>query len=254
MSPTLFVTAFLGAVAAALYGYVGVHVWRRTTEGEMRAANQMFALWWMTLAGISVSGAAFHMAAGIGVTNVSFYSTFFLTTLFVSCLSLWALGYYLVFLYTGRSTALVPLAVLYLGNFIFLLYLVQQANPVGVEVGRWSVQMVFESDQYGGQVARWLMLELLAPQVIGALVFMALFFEVKDSTYRFRVALVGFAILFWGGSAVFSTLLGVNRADTWGFAAQVIGFAAATVVVLAYDPPTWLRSRLGIQPLPSIGQ
>ncbi len=239
---TFVASAAFGVVAGVLYGAVGYLVMQRRAEGDAQVALRLFGVWWYGLSAVSLIGAAQALAVAVGSRDLSLHLALTHLYLVLICLALWALVYYLVFLFTGRTGALVPLAVAYLLYYTFLVYLVQASGPTAVATGRWRVDVEFAREVEGPLVTILLVL-LVVPQILGALAYFTLYFKVDRPDQKYRIALVSTSIVVWFGSALAVAVVGASESDAWQVASRLIGIAAASAILAAYRPPAWVRRR-----------
>lgn len=250
-TPTLLVDAAFSLVVAILYAYVGSKLGRRRVEGTGRRAVVLFSVWWYALAGTSAITAFMSFLGSIDALTLPLYVAATYVNILLICLALWGLLYYLVYLFTGREGTLIPLGVFYVLYYLSLVYLIAAYQPAEVVVERWRTRLVYENPVQG-PVAVALLLLLLVPQLLGALAYFTLYFRVDDPTQKYRVAVVSWSILVWFGSALAGSLVGVaEHYDWYQLVSRLIGLLAAVAILLAYEPPRWIRRRLGVRTLSS---
>lgn len=243
---TLLAAAAFALAAAALYAYVGRQVRRRRVSPEAQRAATLFGVWWLGLAGTTAVGGIQSALAAAGLVTTPLVVTLTYLNIFVICVALWALLYYLLYIFTGRPGILAPLSAFYVAYYVLLVYYITSSRPVGIEVRRWTVQLVYAVPLQGGLFTVVLAL-LVFPQIIGALAYFTLFFKVRERTQRYRITLVSWAIIVWFGSAFVGASTGASQADDWQLASRAIGLGAALAVLVAYKPPGWLKRRLRVR-------
>lgn len=170
--------------------------------------------------------------------------TLFYLEILVLCIVLWGLLGYLIYLFTGRNF-LLALSTLYAALYVGLLYFVTASAPTAVTVMAGSVGLVTAGVASGPYVIL-LAIGLIGPEFVGSILYFTLAFRTRDPTVRYRVTLVSWSLIaFFGlGSLNIAAALG------GGVAAQIVshslGVIAALVILIAYYPPRWIRSRLGV--------
>jgi uncharacterized membrane protein HdeD (DUF308 family) len=87
---------------------------------------------------------------------------------------------------------------------------------------------------------------LLASQLLGGLAYFTLYFQVPDVTQKYRILLVSWSIIIWFLSPFVGVALGLAEQDWWQLASRFLGLAAALTILMAYQPPQWLKQRYGI--------
>jgi MFS family permease len=155
------------------------------------------------------------------------------------------LFYYLIFLFTGNSRWLKPLVALYTIFYILIIYIVTASHPVDVILEPWSTPLDYEFPPAGPFVISLLVL-LLASQLLGGLAYFTLYFQVPDVTQKYRILLVSWSIIIWFLSPFVGVALGLAEQDWWQLASRFLGLAAALTILMAYQPPQWLKQRYGI--------
>ena len=242
---TLVLGAAFSAAVATLYGYVGIRLAGRPVSAGARAAHRAFVAWWIGLAAVSVVGAVATLAAAAGVTDLAFHLT--LThVLFVGLFaSLGALLYYLLYVYTGRPGWTLPLTAAYGAMYGLTAYIVRHFQPQSVRIGRWRAEIVYaaQPDRLDPLVLTWMAL-LVVPPVVAALAYATLWFRVREPAKRWRIGLVSGSISIWFASGLVAYVADVGSTDAWQLASRFLGFGAASVILLAYFPPAWVRHRV----------
>lgn len=243
MSNTLVLGAALAVLAAILYAYVAVRVGRRRVSEDARLASKLFALWWNALAGITALGALSTILGLAGVRSLPVYVAISNVALLCLVLGLWALLYYLVFLYTGSRRALVPLSVCYALLYAATVGVQVWRHPLSVTEGTWSTTIAYERPLPRAGTIVFTVL-ILVPQLLAALAYLSLYFRLEDRTKKYRVLLVSGSILFVFAAPLVGPAL---AGEGWPLVSRIIGLAAATATLAAFVPPTWIRARWGVR-------
>ncbi len=242
---SLAVTA-LNALMAAVYILVGRIVLKRRPQGPGRLAANSFAAWWFALAflqGGSLIDWGVSHTLGWSLPMFLAYLQGILLSIVVA---LAALMYYLVYLYTGKRGAWVPIAAGYTLYFVAILYFIAASQPAGLEYGPFGTDVVYDNDLSDSTFAQVLGLLLIVPIIVAALAYFSLFFKAPGRTQRFRIAVVANALVIWFGSSLVVGQTEFAEATAWRIVAPLIALAASLAIYLAFNPPTWLRQRLGI--------
>lgn len=243
---TLILSAIFSFIGASIYAYVGRRLSKRVISSPAsRLAWQFFTVWWYGLAATTLIGGLLHLLGALGLTNLALFVTANYVSLQLSCLALLGLFYYLTFLFTGNSRWLTPLAILYTIFFILLIYFFTASNPVGVTPGPWSTPFTYDVPPTGPFVVGLVVL-LLASQIIGGFAYFTLYFQVSDVTQKYRILLVSWSIIIWFLSPFVGVAAGLEGQDWWQLASRFISLAAGLTILMAYQPPQWLKQRYGI--------
>ena len=251
---TLTFSALFALVAASIYAYVGWRLSKRiVSSSEGRIAWQSFTMWWYGVATTTLIGGLLNLFGALGLTILPLFVTATYINLQVSCLALLGLFYYLIYLFTGNSQWLKPLAILYMVYYILLVYFVTASHPVNVTLEPWNTELAYRTPLTGPFIVILIIL-LFVSQIIGGLAYFTLYFRVTDVTQKYRILLVSWSIIIWFLSPFVGLAAGLEGQEWWQIANRLIGLAAALTILMAYLPPRWLRQRYGIISLPDENQ
>lgn len=243
---TLLFSALFALLAASIYAYVGWRLSKRiVSSSEGRIAWQSFTVWWYGLAAATLIGGLLDLCGAFGLTNLPLFVTATYINLQVSCLALLGLFYYLIYLFTGNSRWLKPLAILYLVYYILLVYYVSASNPVNVTLEPWNVTLAYRTPLTGPFIVVLVVL-LFVSQIIGGFAYFTLYFRVPDVTQKYRILLISWSIIIWFLSPFLAIAGGLSEQDWWQLVSRLIGLAAAVTILMAYLPPRRLKERYGI--------
>ena len=246
IQPTLLFGAALASLSASIYYYVGrVLSRRRVASPDALLAWALFVVWWYALASSTLSGAVLSLLGALNLADLPLFITLTQVNLLATCIALYGLMYYLIYLFTGNRRLLVPLTLFYIGYYILLIYYVQSRIPVGVNMGRWNATLEYELPA-SGPLFLIVLLLLVLPQIIGSLAYFSLYFRVKTPTQKYRILLVSLSILVWFLSAFLASISGLGQQDWWQITSRLIGLSASLAILMAYDPLPWIRRRLGV--------
>jgi len=246
---TLLLSTLFALVAASIYAYVGWRLSRRVvSSSEAKLAWQSFTVWWYSLAATTLIGGLLNLFGAFGVTILPLFVTATYINLLVLCLALWGLLYYLIYLFTGNSQFLVPLAIFYILYYVLLVYYITASVPESINVDRWSAALDYRSPLTGPFFV-FLIVLLLLPQVVGGFAYFTLYFRVTEVTQKYRVLLVSWSIIIWFLSPLVALAGGLAEQDWWQLVSRLIGLVAALTILMAYLPPRWLKERYGISSL-----
>ena len=246
IQPTLFFEAILAVVSAGVYFYVGrVLLKRRPSTPEAGTAWFMFVVWWYALAATTLSGAILSLLGALGIAGLPVFTTITLMNLLATCVALYGLMFYLLYLYTGNPRLLGPLAVFYIAYYAFLIYYVLASDPVRVAVNRWGAGLVYQNEIRGPLFFIALFL-LVFPQIIGSLAYFMLYFQVRTATQKYRILLVSWSIIIWFLSSFLARLAGLSGQDWWQVTSRLIALAASLTILMAYQPPSWVKRQFGV--------
>lgn len=237
MSWTLWTSAALALLSTAVFTYAARAVLSRDADSSSRPAIVAFATWWIALSVATLSQCFIRVAGATGLATVPIVQTQLHVVALSVCVSVAALVYYFVFLRWGRSS-LWPIVTIYAVVYVYYLYLLSSAAPVGVRVGSWRVEL----EQAAGATSAGRMLPLLllvAPPIVGALLYWPLVSRAKDAGVRYRGRLIAVAIVAWFGGTV--GLAFVADETLRAVLSQAAGVMAAGVTLFAYRPPRLLR-------------
>lgn len=238
------VAAAFALINGSLFTIVGNAVNRRRLAGEEGRANSFFAMWWYSFGGLSFVGAGFSVAGAFGYHDLPLYITLTYIVIFVLCLALWGLGYYLAFIFTGSRRWLVPLGIFYGFYFAFFVYFVIILEPVGIEVGRWQSELDFRYEPEDKSSWTPFLILFVVPPIVGALAYLSLIFRVQSAVQRFRIAMVAGSIVAWFGSSLIASAFNAQDQDWWFPVAQLISITVTLAVLIAFRTPAAIQRRL----------
>lgn len=245
--PTLIAAAAVAWTVAVVYAYVGFRLLeRRPGHDATKRALLAFASWWWILAGNIAIGGAMYLAAGFGFTSLPLQVTWAHVERLLLVASLVGLTYYLIYVLWGRSFPLV-MGTYYTVYYALLLYALARAEPIGIHIGAWRTDLVYANDDNGVLTAINGLL-LLGPPVglcLFGLVVAARRRLALEPIHRYRFATVCGALIVWWIVAVVAGQRVAMGYEAFQFVNRFLGLAAALVILMAYRPPAWIRSRLG---------
>ncbi len=246
IQPTLLFGALLSTLAASIYYYVG-HVLsqRRASSEDSRIAWLMFIVWWYALAATTFSGSLLSLLGALGFVGLPLFVTITIVNLLATCVALFGLMYYLLYLFTGSRKLLTPLTLFYAAYYALLIYYVMASGPIDVSVDRWRAALVYEN-QITGPLFVIVLLLLVFPQILGSLAYFTLYFRIKNPTQKYRVLLVSWSIIIWFLSAFLASIAGLSQYDWWQVVSRLIGLSAAMAIRFAYQPPSWIKQRYSV--------
>jgi hypothetical protein len=243
---TLLFSALFSLITASIYLYIGWRLSKRViASAESRLAWQSFTVWWYSLAAMTLIGGFLNLFGAFGLTLLPLFITATYLNLLVICLALWGLLYYLIYLFTGNSKLLGPLAVFYIFYYALLIYYITASVPESITVDRWSTTLDYRAPLTGPFFV-FLVVLLLLPQITAGFAYFTLYFRVSEVTQKYRVLLVSWSIIIWFLSPFIGIAGGLAEQDWWQLISRLIGLIAALTILMAYLPPRWLKERYGI--------
>lgn len=230
-------------VSVVVYAVVGRRLSQRAVASPSQLARDQFSLFWYGLAVLTLFGGLESLLAAVGAFSLDLDLLFLDLTLLGFCVAFWGLVGYLVFLYTGRYY-LVPLSALYALAYVLLLDYVITAAPSGFMLTGGRVVTVY-GPAPGSSLTAVLVVILIVPEFLGAFAYLSLLARTRDRTLRFRISVVGLSLLAWFGTALIPIPSG-SGGIAWGLAHPLVGAVAACLILVAYYPPAWVRSKLRV--------
>ncbi|MCA1819919.1 MAG: hypothetical protein ABR562_03865 [Thermoplasmatota archaeon] len=243
---TLVTGGLLALASGVVYAYVGHRIGQRRVVGEAALPLGAFAIWWQSLAAITIITALATIAASFDWLDADLYVALSYFTLMLLSVGLGCLLHYLVFLFTGRLRWWRPIVAAYAAYLVFLIYVVRSHLPMGVERQRWQIAVHYERPLAGDPLFAWAVVLLIAPPLLSALAYGSLAYRVRERALRYRITVVAASILVWFGSALAASLSGYDNSDGWQLGSRLIGLAAALCILAGYYPPRPLRRRFGL--------
>lgn len=243
---TLLASAALTVLTAAVYLYLGRLVNRRPLDGAAKRAIWAFAAWWVGLGLVTLADSTALLLAASGIATVPVHVTVTHVTVAGLTVGLAGLLYYLLYVYTGNEGVAWPVAAFYAVFYVVTMYYLNATQAAGVTVSDWSVSVDY-AQRSGGVLLSLILGMLILPILFAAIGYGSLFFQVESRSQRFRVGMVSGAFIVWFGSALLAQVTGFNEAAYWPVASQVIALLAPLAIILAFNPPSWLKNRLDVE-------
>lgn len=234
MQATIAASILFSLLSATAFLLVGRTVLRRSVSPDLRLPRDAFGAFWVALGATTVFGAAMTAAARWLDPGLELFVTLNLVTLLILCVGLWGLLFYLVFLYTDSRRAALPLAVGYLAFFGCLVYYVLSSRPVGVQLGRWGVELEYARPIDSGPLYIAVILFLVLPQVLAGFAYLSLYPRVADPLQKRRILIVSLSIILWFATGFALASPELRRSDEWQLASRMIGLAATAAIYYAY--------------------
>ena len=231
---TLLAGAVLSLGTAAGFVAVGVAVSRRLAA-RTRPAELAFRAFWFSAAVVWGAQGLMTLAGFLGVATRGVVMALDQVTSPFYCLAAGSLLYYVLYLLTGRERLLWPIAAYYFLAYVALRLVVESAHGVGVEVGAWQVNLLWETPLQGP--AYTLVVALIAgPLLAAVLAYASLYFRVEDKVARTRIALVAVGLLAWVGTEAFSYTSGMARTTAGELTRRLVALGATVLILAAYRP------------------
>lgn len=244
----------LTAIAAVVYAIVAYVQWRRPVSSGARPARNGFVLWWAGIAFIGLFGLFAGRVLDLESWSLAGYRVLLYTFIPIIFVALAGLVYYLLYLYTGKSTLLRYVVAFYVLLTVAFVVFVEAQDPfVGPDPDTGEVGL-----QYANEAPAWasllFSLALLLPPFAAAVAYFGLVFRAKDRTLRYRILMVSGGFMLWMGFSLLSSLgRFASGAEEQGFLSQLVGqllgLLSAALVLLAYYPPPIVRRALDIEHL-----
>lgn len=238
----------LGLATSGLLAYAGYVTQRRKVSAVDRLALRCFAAWWYGAAFVILFPLVRLLLALGGILDPELHALISHAGNLPLAVALGGLAYYILYLITGDARWRWPVGVGYLAYFVYLVWYTVSLGERTVELGAWSARLVGGN---GASPAATVVFGIVLAGPILALVaaYASLVFKVEERTQRYRLGMVvaGFALLFL--SVILGFLLRWNAQPWFPLVYEVPALILAALVVLAYRPPSWIRQRLGVEPV-----
>ncbi|GEM_PF-5540458 len=235
-SATLLLAGALSVVTGVGFAIVARAVSQRLASDAARLARRAHTAWWLCLGAYLVLQGSLTMAAGVGALDLGTYLGSRIVAIPLLCASVWGLTFYLLYLYTGRTSAAIPLALLYLvaaATFAYATF----SGPQTLRVKTWLVEVDDSAPLY-----RLVYAVVGLPPILASLGYFGLLRRVQDPEKRYRIALLGGSILAYLGGGLAARLF-ANDVVIF-LTLVVLGLGAAVASLAAYYPPAFVRRRL----------
>jgi hypothetical protein len=241
----------VACIGAGVYLFLGWRLARRPTSLAGRLPAAQFATFWLGLSAVSLTGAFLSLYATFQVPPDAVVVTALHFEVLLLCVALWGLLGYLTYLYSGKSY-LVAWSVFYAAIYLGLNYLITLSEPIRVTVTAGVVGVAYATSPFGGPVLDGLLVVLIVPEFLGAVLYFTLVFRSNEPTVRFRVTLVSWSLIVWFGLSAAGLPARLGGGLGAQLLSELIGVAAALVILVAYYPPLVLRRRFGVVSIDSL--
>ncbi|MCI4339167.1 MAG: hypothetical protein L3J68_02390 [Thermoplasmata archaeon] len=240
--PTVAATIVVAFGVAVVYLYIGYRLYQRPVSSESRVATAQFSIWW---GGLGANVGIQAIALALAVANALPFAlalTLGLLLVAIDCAFLWGLVGFLIYVYTGRYH-LFELTLFYSGFYVLALYYTLSQVPYAVAVQNGVATLLYSVSPNVGLEAVAL-LGILVPEVVGAVLYLSLLRRTRDPNARFRIGLVGTAILLWFAiDAVFPA-----SSNALILTKTVLEVIPGLMSLIAFFPPDSARRRFGAPP------
>lgn len=237
-----YLAIVLKILTGAFFLFVGQRLMLRfETSPEARRAIMLFGLYWALL---GVSALLRGLLLGLAVLDPQAFGGW-LEPLFIVAHALLLLGlcgfmYYLAYIFLGRHGAAWGVFGLYALFGLGQLWLVAQGDLAGELT---DFRYPFYPSEASVFFPYWLAYILaVVPFLLGTFGIMFLGLRTGRPRTRYRGILVGSALLFWAVASVADYTLRVQGPVE--LAPEIVAFAAALAVYLAYFPPRFIEAKL----------
>ncbi|MBI4392745.1 MAG: hypothetical protein HY556_02970 [Euryarchaeota archaeon] len=210
-------------------------------------ASTLFSTWWIAIGANKVVYGLLGLGAENGLVDLSLYTTIIFVNLLLLCFSLTCLLYYLLYVFTGTKTLLLPILVLYGMYFFVLVYNIVSTRPTGFTVGPWRTAFV-PSVPSNPALLLMILVFLAVPQTLASISYLVLGRRVTDPEVRHRIRFASWSIIALTLSIVLIPLPGAFQSDAAQILIRAFGMLAALLGLFAYSPPRWLRRSVGLAP------
>jgi hypothetical protein len=230
---TLALSLALTLGTSALLAYAGALILRRPTDEEAKRALRLFAVWWFSVAAVVLLGGSATILSLAGVDSIRLQTALSYLTAVPLTLALWSLLYYLIFIYTGRPSAIWPLTLAYGVFFAFEMFYFSSFGDRSFQETPYSIRLV-AARQPPAWVSVTFGLLLAVPILFVVVGYASLWFRTQEPDVRRRIGLVSSAFALWFGVVLAAFLLGWDRQDWFPLVYQAPGVVAGALVVTAY--------------------
>lgn len=215
--------------------------------GHERTANMTFVFWWMATAGLMAVRATRNFAVAFWRPELAIFVVETQLAILIGAFALACLTFYFAYLFTGEPRTWIPIALFYSLYAVFLLYLVADQRPSGLELQGWRMQTTYAAphDELGDGRSAVL---LFVPPILGTVGYLSLYRIVPTRLQRLRIVFVATGLLLWLSSYLLSYVLQLDVTFEWTITERVVGIVAALLIVLGYHTPVRWKQRLEAPP------
>ena len=245
------VSVWAGAVASAatavIWLAVGLRLLPRNVPAPASVAARRFAIWWIALGLHTVLAVALAAAIGFDAASPAVAAGLAYAAVVLIAVMFWGLLSYLAYLFIGRSSVYPVVTAAYVIQGALLFAVIWRLRPDGATMSGITPVLTY-AHSAGASVSTIFAFIAFLPPLIAAALYLTLAFRAPTRTVRYRVILIGASITIWFSQAILVQSLAPG--DVGGqIASRLVGVAAALAVLIAYEPPAWLRRALHVERL-----
>lgn len=220
--------------AGTIFAYVGLRFVPRRISRENQLANQAFATYWTCMGLYMLLSGALEASASLGYAPFGLFLGARYLSLPILTLSIGAVTFYFVHLFTGRQTLAWVVVGAYSLVLMVMTFYIRDREPFGVLVAPWNTDLLY-ARPYESLAFDLILLALVVPPIVGAVFYLRLRKSVSDPYDKRRIVLVGSSILVWSLAAVIVRV--ASGDDFLEFLSRpVLGLLVAGTVVSAFRP------------------
>ena len=237
--PTLLLHSGILLANAALFARVGDLTVAPREGPRERWGVTLFATWWIAL-GVAFGFQGFSsLLYALGLYAVTLQVTIVLGTMAALAVGLCGLSYSVTYMLTGRRL-LAPLAAYHAALLAAFVVLLALSRPDGVVSASWGARLTVEQPH---PLMPILLAVLFVPPLGAGLACLAFARRLAPSHARTRFFAVGLSVLLLSMTAMALEVPG-DAAQPLRPVGPLLLLLAAVAVVVAYEPPRWLRRAL----------
>lgn len=239
----LVASAGSSLLIAAIYAYVGLRIAARKSTGAPRSALRRFGAFWLGLATHSAISATLTATFLVGGPDPLLVATFTYAAAVAIGAMFWGLMSYLLYLYVGKPMTLRLVTVAYAAQLVPLIAAVFMLKPIGAHMAGW-IPIIDYANPSGSALDGVVTIIFLLPVLFAAGAYLTLFRHVRDAPSRWRLGLIGGSITLWLLVTLLARAFELGG-DGGAIFGRALAIAAASAVLLAYEPPGWAQRRFG---------
>lgn len=233
----------LGVILGALVIWIGTTtvVNRPSVDEQLSALS--FGVWWLAAGTSTLIRGSVEMADVMWRADYALHLTVVDINIFLSCLALFSLTHFLVYLLAGTQRLWIPLAFFYGIAAFYLIFIINYQRPIGLDIAGGRVGLAFQ-EPLAADIMRRLFALLAIPPALGLIGYLFLYNRLPFMIQKWRLVASTILILVMFVTTVSTSVYEIHRLTILPMVVRLIGLPAAVLLLFTYYPPAPLKRRL----------
>ncbi len=236
----------LDVLLGALFIVTGVANSRKTlAEGDEYLASFALSMWWYTI------GGALLLIGSLGFLDILWRPDFALHItariflILLACVGLFCISYYFGYLFLGPNRLWIPVALMYALSAATLVYSTHFQQPIGLDVERANVEIVYDRELPTLGTLERLAVLLFVPPFVGLVGYLSLYRRVPTMLQKWRILVFSALIVILFISPLVTRIIALETEIYILIISRALAVVTTAGLLLTYHPPKLVRERMG---------